>query len=124
MGYKKIIFDGWTDSSLLYIVKKVKEVTGWGLRECKDIIDLIDIQIKNKTLLIDEEDSHYHLLIEFMNNGFLKFDIESNKKPKNHRIVAKRSKEYENAKTWVESLHPKKQAMIKLLIEGENGFSR
>lgn len=123
MGYKKIIFNGWTDSSLLNTIKKVKEVTGWGLRECKDIVDLINIQIKNKTLLIDEQDGHYHLLKEFMHNGFLIFEIDSNKKPENHRVIAKRGKEYEKAKAWVESLHPKKQAMIKLLIEGKNGLS-
>lgn len=124
MGYIKIIFNGWTDNSLLYNVKRIKEITGWGLREAKDYTDLINSQMKNKTLLIDENDGHFHLLKRFMVEGLFTFELEGNPKikPENKRVVAKRSKEYEKAKAWVDSLHPKKQAMIKLLIQEENGI--
>ncbi len=125
MGYIKVIYKGWTDaSSILFNIKRLKEITGWGLKETKDYYDRINNEIKNGIILVDENESHFHLLKRLMVEGMLSFELEVSKNNviENHRVTAKNSKEYEKAKAWADSLHPKKRAMIQILLNSQYGI--
>ena len=127
MAYVKINYIGWTDSSsALFNVKRLKEITGWGLREAKDYYDRINFEIRSGFILIDTQEGHYQLLRKFMSEDLLTFEIEGEKpeepKKENHRVIAKNTKEYEKAKAWADSLHPKKRAMIQILLNSQYGI--
>lgn len=130
MVYIKVVYGKWFDNSLLQTVKKIKEVTNWGLRDAKDYVDRINDEMKKGFVILDEEDGHFHLLKRFLSDGIIDFDLEYlntktslvRKSNENHRVISKRSKEYEKAKAWATSLHPKKVALINLLIKDGYGI--
>lgn len=128
MAYIKVIYNKWVNDSLLYTIKKIKETMGWGLKDSKDYFDRIQDEMKKGYVVIDEEDGHFHLLKRFLCDEIIDFRLEmlNTKKStdENHRVIAKRSKEYEKAKLWAESLHPNKKSMINLLIQQGDGLSR
>ena len=138
MAYIKVIYNKWVNDSLLYTIKKIKETMGWGLKDSKDYFDRIQDEMKNGYVVLDEEDGHFHLLKRFLCDDIIDFRLETlntkksvvsmiptkNSTDENHRVISKRSKEYEKAKVWAESLHPNKKTMINLLIQQGDGLSR
>jgi len=121
-----ITYNKWLTESKLFVVKEVKMFAGIGLKEAKDFVDEIDNNIRlGKTISIGKG-SETHEILKFLKEKDLLSFVEAHKtglKKENHRVVAKRSKEYDIARSWFDSLHPKKQAMIQTLINEENGIS-
>lgn len=121
-----ITYNNWLTESKLLVVKEVKLFAGIGLKEAKDFVDEIDNNIRlGKTISVGKDSETYNIIKFLQDNGFLSvvIGIKTGLKKENHRVVSKKSKEYDKAKAWVNSLHPKKQAMIQLLIREENGIS-
>ena len=121
-----ITYNKWLTESKLWVVKEIKLFAGIGLKEAKDFVDEIDNIIRlGKTISIDKNSEDYKIIKFLQEKKLLSVAISFKTgldKRENHRVVAKRSKEYDKAKAWANSLHPKKQAMIQTLIREENGL--
>lgn len=120
-----ITYNNWLTESKLWVVKEVKMFAGIGLKEAKDFVDEIDNNIRlGKTISVGKDSETYNIVKFLQDKELLSvaIGVKTGLKKENHRVVAKRSKEYEKAKTWFDSLHPKKQAMIQTLINEENGI--
>lgn len=123
----KIIYKSFNTTSLLYLVKLVKEKFGLGLREAKDHVDRIREEVGRGSINIGIGSEEYNILIFLREEGYLSFDIDSKvklvqEKPERKRVVARLTKEQEQAIAWAKSLHPKKRAMINLLIKNTDGI--
>lgn len=126
----KIVYGDFNkEVGLLQIVKDVKNDFNLGLKEAKDHIDRIRDEITRKTVIIGEGCMEYHILMYLKDKGYLSLTIGEKVKvvtekslPK--RKIAKQDKEYAKALAWATSLHPKKVAMINLLIKDGHGISR
>lgn len=116
--------------SLLQMVKDVKFEFGIGLKEAKDYIDNIreEATRPNKAPIILGEGSEKHRILMYMDKmGYLTLNVGDKVKVVNvkslpKRQVAKMDKEHAKALAWATSLHPKKIAMINLLIKDGYGI--
>lgn len=120
-----ITYNNWLTESKLFVVKEIKYFAGIGLKEAKDFVDEIDTNIRlGKTISVGKDSEAYKIIKFLQDKEFLSvaIGVKTGLKKENHRVVSKKSKEYEKAKAWVDSLHPKKQAMIQLLIREKNGI--
>jgi hypothetical protein len=113
---------------LLQMVKDVKIDFQLGLKEAKDHIDRIRDEITRQTVILGEGCEQYNILMYLRDKGYLslttgeKMKVVSTEKSLPKRKVAKQDKEYAKALAWATSLHPKKVAMINLLIKDGYGI--
>lgn len=116
--------------SLLQMIKDVKFEFGIGLKEAKDYVDNIreEATRPNKGPIILGEGSEKHRILMYLNKmNYVSLSVGDKVKVVNvkslpKRQVAKMDKEHAKALAWATSLHPKKIAMINLLIKDGYGI--
>lgn len=104
----------------LYPIKLIKDFTDFGLLEAKNYFERIIKETEIGYVGCEIDSQHYNILMMLLMNKVVSFEIESVVSCKvvkeSKRVIAKKSKEYEEALAWFKSLHPKKQALINILI--------
>jgi hypothetical protein len=124
----KITYGKFSDVSLLQMIKDVKNDFSLGLKEAKDHIDRIRDEVTRQTVILGEGSEQYNILMYLRDKGYLtlttgeKMKVVTTEKTLPKRKVAKQDKEYAKALAWATSLHPKKVAMINLLIKDGYGI--
>ena len=112
---------------LLQIVKDVKFEFGLGLKDAKDYIDEIRNEVTKGPIILGEGSEKYKILMYLNKVGYSSLNVGDKVKVINvkslpKRQVAKMDKEHAKALAWATSLHPKKIAMINLLIKDGYGI--
>jgi hypothetical protein len=124
----KITYGKFSDVSLLQMIKDVKNDFSLGLKEAKDHIDRIRDEVTRQTVILGEGSEQYNILMYLRDKGYLtlttgeKMKVATTEKSLPKRKVAKQDKEHAKALAWATSLHPKKVAMINLLIKDGYGI--